>query len=116
MTSDPRPAATVRPFPDDVDVAIVAHNNLVPLPATLASLTEAGCPPERITVVDVASTDGTGDWLAREWPGVHVRRLDRNDGPSPGRNVGITESSRRFVFLMDADVRIRPDMVHTLHT
>src|SRR5579862_258816 len=103
------------PFPDDVDVAIVAHNNLAPLPATLASLAEAGCPLNRITVVDVASTDGTGEWLAREWPRVRVRRLDRNDGPSPGRNVGINEASRRFVLLMDADVQIRPDTVQLLH-
>jgi GT2 family glycosyltransferase len=102
-------------FPSDVDVAIVAHNNLVPLPDTLASLAEAGCPPGHITVVDVASTDGTGEWLAREWPRVRVRRLDRNDGPSPGRNVGITEASRRFVLLMDADVRICPDTVRLLH-
>ncbi len=102
-------------FPADVEVAIVAHDNLVPLPATLASLADAGCPPDRITVVDVASADGTGEWLAREWPRVRVRRLDRNDGPSPGRNVGIMEASRRFVFLMDADVRIRPDTVQRLH-
>ncbi len=102
-------------FPRDVDVAIVAHNNLVPLPGTLASLIQAGCPPERITVVDVASTDGTAEWLHREWPEVRVRRLDRNDGPSPGRNVGITEASRRFVFLMDADVRIQPDTIDILH-
>jgi hypothetical protein len=115
MTADPQSPVLAPAFPDDVDVAIVAHDNLVPLPATLTSLAEAGCPLERITVVDVASTDGTGEWLAREWPGVRVRRLDRNDGPSPGRNVGITESTRRFVFLMDADVRIRPDTVQTLH-
>ena len=115
MTVDDRPETTVGAFPEDVDVAIVAHNNLAPLPATLASLAEAGCPPDRITVVDVASTDGTTEWLAREWPRARVRRLDRNDGPSPGRNVGITEASRRFVFLMDADVRIRPDTIQILH-
>jgi GT2 family glycosyltransferase len=115
MTADAASTVLAPAFPDDVDVAIVAHDNLVPLPATLASLAAAGCPEDRITVVDVASTDGTGEWLAREWPGVHVRRLDRNDGPSPGRNVGITESTRRFVFLMDADVRIQPDTVQTLH-
>src|SRR5713101_2590039 len=91
-------------FPSDVDVAIVAHNSLAVLPATLSSLAAARCPPDRITIVDVASTDGTGAWLAREWPLVRVRRLDRNDGPSPGRNVGIKEASRRFVMLMDADV------------
>src|SRR5262249_11934370 len=102
-------------FPDDVDVAIVAHNNLPALPATLRSLADAGCPPERITLVDVASTDGTAEWLGHEWPKVRHRRLDRNDGPSPGRNVGITEASRRLVLLMDGDVRIHTDAVQRLH-
>ncbi len=102
-------------FPPDVDVAIVAHNNLDVLPGTLASLADAACPADRITVVDVASTDGTADWLAREWPRVRVRRLDRNDGPSPGRNVGIREATRRFVMLLDADVRVQPDTIQLLH-
>ena len=103
-------------FPNDVDVAVIAHNNLAALPRTLASLTDTGCPPDRITVVDVASTDGTGEWLGREWPGVSVRRLHRNAGPSPGRNVGITKGSCRFVLLMDADVSVRPDAVQRLHS
>ena len=105
----------LEPFPADVDVAIVAHNNLDVLPATLASLAAASCPPGRITVVDVASTDGTAGWLAREWPDIRVRRLDRNDGPSPGRNVGITGASRRFVMLLDADVRVQPRTIQLLH-
>jgi GT2 family glycosyltransferase len=100
----------------DVDVAIVAHDNQAALPATLASLVEAGCPPGHVSVVDVASTDGTGQWLARDWPLVRVRRLDRNDGPSPGRNVGITEATRRFVLLMDADVRVQPKSVKLLRS
>ena len=103
-------------FPADVDVAIVAHDNLAALPATLASLAATGCPADRITIVDVASSDGTDAWVAREWPGVRVLRLERNDGPSPGRNVGILKSARRFVFLMDADVRVNPDTVVLLHT
>ena len=67
-------------------------------------------------MVDVASTDGTREWLAREWRAVRVRRLDRNDGPSPGRNVGIREATSRFVLLMDADVHIQPDTVQLLHS
>jgi GT2 family glycosyltransferase len=102
-------------FPSDIDVAIVAHNNLSALPATIASLADSGCPADRITVVDVLSTDGTAHWLAREHPSIRVRRLDRNDGPSPGRNVGITESTRRFVLLMDADVRVAPKAIQLLH-
>jgi GT2 family glycosyltransferase len=106
---------TARPFPPDIDVAIVAHNNLTALPATLESLAASGCPPDRITVVDVLSTDGTAEWLAHAWPDVRIRPLARNDGPSPGRNVGIIEASRRFVLLMDADVRIGPNAIQLLH-
>ncbi|MCC7417418.1 MAG: glycosyltransferase [Acidobacteria bacterium] len=102
-------------FPDDVDVAIVAHNNGATLQGTLQSLFDAGCPAGRITLVDVASTDGTAAWMARDHPQVRVRRLPRNAGPDPGRNLGIVEASRRFVLLMDGDVRIQPDMVRRLH-
>ncbi len=110
----PTPAASDA-WPEDTEVAIVAHNNLAALPDTIASVLASGCPPGCVTVVDVASTDGTAAWLARDHPRVRVRRLDRNDGPSPGRNVGITEATRRFVLLMDADVRIQPHAVARLH-
>jgi len=103
-----------RGWPADVDVAIVAHNNLAVLPATLRALADAGCPPDRVTVVDTASTDGTGDWLTHEWPRVRVRRLDRNEGPGPGRNIGITESTRRLALIMDSDVRVTADTVPRL--
>lgn len=102
-------------FPDDIDVVIVAHNNLTVLPDALTSVTATGCPPSRITVVNIASTDGTSDWLQREWPGVRERTLDVNLGPSPGRNVGIRETTRRFVLLMDADVVLTPSCVTPLH-
>ncbi|MDE3153502.1 MAG: glycosyltransferase family 2 protein [Acidobacteriota bacterium] len=107
-------SAAQLPFPDDVAVAIVAHNSRERLVTALDSLQAAGCPAARIMVVDVASTDGTGDWLAREWPEIRQHRLDRNDGPSPGRNVGIREAPLPYVFLMDADVVLRPDTVQRL--
>ncbi len=102
-------------FPTDVEAAIVAHNNLETLRPALRSLAEAGCPNRAITVVDVASTDGTSAYLTAEWPGVRVIRLTKNDGPSPGRNAGITAATARFVLLMDADVVLTPDAVQQLH-
>lgn len=102
------------PFPADVAVAIVAHNNRDKLGATLRSLETAGCAQTAIRIVDVASTDGTGDWIRAEFPSVQVERLARNDGPSPGRNVGITLADKPFVFLMDADVQVLPDTVQIL--
>jgi GT2 family glycosyltransferase len=102
-------------FPADTEVAIVAHNNLTVLPDAIASVIAAGCVPRDITVVDVASTDGTAAWLADRWPETRLRRLERNHGPSPGRNIGLREATRRFVLLMDADVVIDPDAVQRLH-
>ena len=64
-----------------------------------------------VIVVDIASSDGTGEYMAAEWPGARVIRLARNDGPSPGRNVGIKTAASRFVLLMDADVCIAPHTV-----
>ena len=102
------------PFPADVDVAIVSHNGRETLPATLASLTRAGCPQHQIIVVDVASTDGTLAWLEKDWPEIHRIRLNDNFGPSPGRNAGMAAAGRRYVFLMDADVTVAPDTVAML--
>ena len=111
MERDPR---TVTSFPADVGVSIVCHNNRDKLVATLASLEAAGCPRSSILVVDVASTDGTVDWLRSDYSGITIRTLDRNDGPSPGRNVGIRESPFPFVFLMDADVLVQPETIQRL--
>ncbi len=102
------------PFPDDVGVAIVCHNNLDKLPATLASVHTAGCPHDRLLVVDVLSTDRTVAWLRETYPAVRVLTLDRNDGPSPGRNVAIRETRQRYIFLMDADVEVAPQAIHRL--
>ncbi len=103
------------PFPSDVDVVIVAHNNLPALPGVVASLLAAGCGEGDITLVDVASTDGTAEWLASAHPAVRHRRLATNDGPGPGRNIGILEATRPFVLLMDADVVVEPQAVQRLH-
>jgi GT2 family glycosyltransferase len=104
------------PFPEDVGVAIVCHNNLDQLPATLAAVDAAGCPHDRLLIVDVLSTDDTVNWLRATYPDVRVRTLDRNDGPSPGRNVAIRETPQPYVFLLDADVQVAPEAIQRLRT
>jgi len=105
----------VAPFPADIGVGIVAHNNRDRLAVAIPSLEAAGCPHRVIRVVDVASTDGTREWLKAAYPDIDVVRLERNDGPSPGRNVAIRLCEQPFIFLMDADVIVEPDTVQNLY-
>jgi hypothetical protein len=105
----------VPPFPPDVTVAIVAHNATRYLGACLASVEAIGCPRAQMVVVDVASTDGLGAWLAANVPGTDYVRLPRNDGPSPGRNAGIRHARTRFVLLLDADVQLEATTLAPLH-
>jgi len=108
------PTSTVPSFSVEITAAVVAHNAVSYLPACLTSLAAAGCPQSQIVVVDVASTDGLQAWLAAHAPGAAYVRLDRNDGPSPGRNAGIRFARTRYVLLMDADVQLEPETVGLL--
>ncbi len=96
-------------FPEDVDVAVVSHNGLATLPRVLDCLQAAGAPRDRIRVYDVASTDGTSDWLASTWPDVVVERLAENAGPNPARNRAMQQAARPFLLLLDPDAFVRPD-------
>lgn len=77
----------------------------------LRGVMDSGCPDARLTVYDVASTDGSADWLAEHYPRVRVVTLKKNLGPNPARNLAIRQSETPFVVVMDADVQLMPDTV-----
>ena len=104
----------VPPFPADVDVAVVSHNGRATLPRLLECLMASGAPRERITIYDIASTDDSVAWLAAEWPGITVDRLDVNNGPDPGRNRALRQCRAPYLLLLDADAYVRPDMTARL--
>lgn len=108
------PAGSRRGSPEDVSVVVVGHNARRHLAPALDSLRTAGCPDDRVTVVDVASTDGTVEWLRRKHPGARLRRLERNEGPGAARNLGIREATTPYVLIMDADVSVEPTALRTL--
>ncbi len=103
------------PFPVDVSAAIVTHNAMRTIQVCMQGLDDAGCPHDRITVYDVASTDQTRDWLAQHYPDVPLYCLEENNGPNPARNLAITRSTTPFVLVMDGDVQLLPDTANELH-
>ncbi len=107
--------AEARLFPADVTVAIVSFNAATTdLPRAIAAAIRTGCPPAQLLVIDVASTDGTADYMRREHPEVKCITLDVNRGPNPARNRALREASTPYVLLVDADVELLPGAVRTL--
>lgn len=87
---------------------VVTFNRLEKLKVTIARLLEEAV--DAVVLVDNASTDGTGEWLARQSnPRLHVLRLESNTGGAGGFAAGMAEAARRFdpdwMLLMDDDAR-----------
>ncbi len=101
-------------FPTDVSAAVISYNGMGTLGKCLGGLADAGCSDHLITVYDVASTDGTGDWLAEHHPGVKVVRLEENLGPNPARNLALIRGETPFVLVVDVDVQLLPGTAGTL--
>jgi GT2 family glycosyltransferase len=69
-----------------VAVLIVNWNAGAYIEAALAALAKQRRPPDRIVVVDNASTDGSREPIAR-FPGVELIALDQNVGFAAGNNI-----------------------------
>lgn len=60
-------------------------------------------------VVDDASTDGSVEYLKKEYPWVKVITKPRNSGPSISRNMGIKASKGEYIAILDNDVVLDKD-------
>jgi len=54
-------------------------------------------------VVDDASTDGTANWVAKQYPQVKLIRLTENVGAAEARNVGIRAAEGSLIAFLDSD-------------
>jgi hypothetical protein len=99
----------------DVTIVIVSFNTKAELEACLASL--AAHPPltaHDIIVVDNASSDGTSEAMAADWPGVRLIEMGRNAGFAAANNAGIRGASSEFVLLLNSDTLVPAGAVDTL--
>jgi rhamnopyranosyl-N-acetylglucosaminyl-diphospho-decaprenol beta-1,3/1,4-galactofuranosyltransferase len=86
---------------------VVTYNRKYVLAECLNSILNGDEVPDRILVVDNASTDGTPEFIEAGYPsGVSVLRLAKNVGGAGGFKAGISEALRlgaKFVWVMDDD-------------
>lgn len=70
--------------------------------------------PYDVVVVDSASPDGTGDWLAANLTGATVLRMPTNLGFGAGCNLGVQHANTEFVCFLNADVEVTPGWLDPL--
>jgi GT2 family glycosyltransferase len=67
-----------------------------------------------IVVVDNGSSDGTAQWLAKEWPVVRVVRLEENVGVAGALNHAWQAATGDYVALLNNDLELAPGWLEAL--
>lgn len=74
------------------------------LAACLHAIAAQTRPFDTVIVVDDASTDGTAEWLADDWPDVRVVRRAVNGGFAAAANSGVAVADADWIALVNSDV------------
>jgi GT2 family glycosyltransferase len=98
-----------------ISVIIVSWNARGHLRNCLASIRETGGSLVReVIVVDNASSDGSPDMVAAEFPEVKLVRANDNLGFSRANNLGIKQASGSFLALVNSDVVVHAGCLEQL--
>ncbi len=98
-----------------ISVIIVSWNAQDYLMQCLASLFTNGCHhPMEVIVVDNASSDGSPELVARNYPQVRLLRNAANLGFARANNIGISAATGKYVCLINSDVKVLPQCLNRL--
>jgi len=103
--------------PPLVAVVLLSWNGCEDTLACLRSLAHAGYERLHLLVVDNASSDGSAEAVAREFPDVELLRNHANLGYAGGMNVGIRralELGADYVLLLNNDTVVEPGFLSPL--
>ena len=90
---------------------VVTHNRKALLRECLAALAAQTRPPERVLVVDNASSDGTEEMVRQEFPATELLSLGANEGSAGGFHEGMKRAhaeGAEWIWLMDDDTIPEP--------
>jgi glycosyltransferase involved in cell wall biosynthesis len=99
---------------DKVTIIIPTRNRRDLLRQALRSARAQTWPEVDLLIVDEASTDGTADMLAAEFPDVRTIKNEVPRGPGGARNSGIAATDSDWVLFLDDDDLLHPTHVECL--
>jgi GT2 family glycosyltransferase len=102
---------------ETVVAVVVTYNRIELLRECLAAVTAQTRAPDTVLVVDNASTDGSREMVATEFPSAEVLAMPTNEGSSGGFHEGMKAGAARgfdWLWVMDDDTIPRPDALERL--
>jgi rhamnopyranosyl-N-acetylglucosaminyl-diphospho-decaprenol beta-1,3/1,4-galactofuranosyltransferase len=99
-----------------VVAVIVTYNNSAMLQSLLRDIASQSRPPDRIIVVDNASSDGTKEAIKTRFPAIDYIRMPENTGSDGGYHHGMKAAlvKSQYIWTLDDDVRLYPDTLDEL--
>jgi rhamnopyranosyl-N-acetylglucosaminyl-diphospho-decaprenol beta-1,3/1,4-galactofuranosyltransferase len=99
-----------------IHIAILTFNNRSMLSDLLRDVEKQTLQPDKVFVVDNASSDGTVDLIKTSFPLVIYERFEENTGSSGGyhRLLKVASQESDFVWTLDDDVRLEPDALENI--
>ncbi len=95
-----------------ISVIIPCYNHATLLREAVESVVSQTYPNWECIIVNDGSTDDTsnlGKYLIKLYPQKSLRLIDKpNTGPADSRNVGVQQSSGKFILFLDADDKLHP--------
>ena len=99
----------------DVSAVIVTYNSRAVIGRCLDALQRyQGEASREVIVVDNASSDGTADMIARDYPWVKVLRRATNGGLSAAINDGVAASGGAYIMQLNPDTHFESDVTTPL--
>jgi N-acetylglucosaminyl-diphospho-decaprenol L-rhamnosyltransferase len=99
----------------DLSVIVLSWNTRDLLRECLESVERGrGALSVEVVVIDNASSDGSAEMVAAQFPSARLARNDSNRGYATGVNQGIALSTGRKICLLGSDTRVAPDALPKL--
>jgi len=88
-------------------VVVINYNGKEFLRQSLQYIKISNLKPEKVIVVDDASTDGSCELVEKRFPEFFLFRHKKNRGPGAARNTGAREAKGKYIIFIDNDVLVK---------